>query len=443
MRLIRLALVTCGLLGTLSAGASDPPKTRLLESEAELSIALIPATSSPVPEAAVRKALTAFTAKKQAAVEVETMGREDYPGLSADLIEHLSGLSEAGRKQVERAPKVVSVVIHWPRTQTARLREAYQAVAALAEKHQALIFDRDALVAFTLKDWRSRRIDEGWTGPLPMGPMHFQVHMVGQDNGLVMLDTGGMPRFGVSDFELLDVNRASLEVAASLVSCVAQRLIEGAEPDSRGHLTISLDQLKQPEVKSMMRAYPNAKRSVVVGFTQADVSLGGREDALELTFPKVKCANRGECLDAALKQLFGWEDEVTYLDHDAKVNDARARALAALARYEAKVKKGLPPGEVLLVKARFPFEDGDRTGNEWMWVDVVSWSGKLIRGRLENEPHYVKTVKSGATVEVKLEDVMDYIHQLNDGTFYGNEVGKVTRPELFEELGGGRARRRE
>ncbi len=90
------------------------------------------------------------------------------------------------------------------------------------------------------------------------------------------------------------------------------------------------------------------------------------------------------------------------------------------------------------MKARFPFAGG----NEWMWVDVQSWSGKVICGRLESQPDYVD-LKPGATVEVKLEDVMDYMYKLKDRTFYGNEVGKALHPDLFLDAGHGLTRMRE
>jgi len=111
--------------------------------------------------------------------------------------------------------------------------------------------------------------------------------------------------------------------------------------------------------------------------------------------------------------------------------------MADVMKYRAKVKKGLPSNEVLLVKSRFPY----RGGTEWMWVDVATWTGDTITGRLENEPEFV-SLRAGATVELKLEDVMDYEYRLKDRTFYGNETGRVLHPEVFEAVDGGRWRSR-
>lgn len=52
-------------------------------------------------------------------------------------------------------------------------------------------------------------------------------------------------------------------------------------------------------------------------------------------------------------------------------------------------------------------------------------------------------MKAGQTVNVGLDDVMDYIHQFPDGTFVGNETGRVLWPRDFEAADGGRYRVKE
>lgn len=80
------------------------------------------------------------------------------------------------------------------------------------------------------------------------------------------------------------------------------------------------------------------------------------------------------------------------------------------------------------MRARFPCEGG----TEWMWVEVLTWNGAVLDGRLESDPE-----RAGASVRVKLEDVMDYEDKLEDGTFFGDETGRVLHPEAFESAGAG------
>jgi uncharacterized protein YegJ (DUF2314 family) len=438
MASLRASIFALVVLPEVAAGLGPSPS--LINDSAEISVALVGPTGA-LSEDSARNAFE-MVFKEKGLVQASRMNREDYPGLGAASLKYTAAdLAPAERARLERASKVMSLVISWPRKTDRLLREIYGAIASLASKHGALIFDRNCASAYPVAEWRARRLDRGWVGTMPVGPLHFQVHMVVQDDGLIMMDTGGLARFGITDFELFDVNRASTNAAGNLMNAVAQRLIEGARPDARGWLTVKLDDIHESGLRaSMMKScYPNAKRTVVVSFSPvppADVSRGGREEALKMTFPASTCADPGECLDEALSGLFGSSDHAEATKHGAAVRAAKAKALAALRGYAELVRKGLPQDEVLLVKARFPYSEG----NEWMWVDVQSWSGKVLRGRLESEPEYVKDLKPGATVEVRIEDVMDYMYKLSDGSFFGNETGKILRPDLFEDVGGGRSR---
>ena len=86
--------------------------------------------------------------------------------------------------------------------------------------------------------------------------------------------------------------------------------------------------------------------------------------------------------------------------------------------------EGLEPGEYILVKAPFKTPEG---GNEWMWIEVTEWSGNNIRGVLNNEPFYVPSLHSGQIVEIRQEDVFDYIRRHPDGTQEGNETGEIIK----------------
>jgi len=60
-----------------------------------------------------------------------------------------------------------------------------------------------------------------------------------------------------------------------------------------------------------------------------------------------------------------------------------------------------------------------------MWVEVVRWKGRTIRGILDNDPFEVTTLKAGAKVEVKEGSLFDYLLYKPDGTQEGNETGRL------------------
>ena len=97
---------------------------------------------------------------------------------------------------------------------------------------------------------------------------------------------------------------------------------------------------------------------------------------------------------------------------------ARKKALSIGKRYA----KGPPFGEQLLVKVPFQTSDG---GDEWMWVEVVSWNGDEIDGILQNDPFDVPALKSGSRVDVKASQIFDYLLTKTDGSHEGNETSAL------------------
>ncbi len=428
-----------GLIGCKKAQPPAPslPPPRL--SGGHLEVALV-GLKKPLPEATVRAALEPVVTKVPGrSLELEVVKREEYPGLNESSLPYSAHLlTPEDRAALEKAESVVRALVVWRREDAQALREVYEALATLGSQHGALLNDRETVTVFSAADFRTRRINRGWKDGLIAGPFHFQVHLVPEKNGLIMMDTGGLSRFGISDFILLDVNRSSVDAAGDLMNAVAQRLIEGGRPDERGRLLVAFEDLKESALREalMKRAsLPGAQRKLTVGFAISE-SPEARPGVPELTFPELTCEGRGKCLEGAMSALFGTaKDPAEAFVRDEKVHEAQARAKEALRRYRSKVRKGLPPEEGLLVKAPFPYADG----TEWMWVDVHSWKGDTLRGRLENEPQYAD-VEPGSDVEVSFEDVMDYMYKLKDGSFYGNETGKLLFPERYEDAGMGRVR---
>ncbi|MFO1004121.1 MAG: DUF2314 domain-containing protein [Planctomycetaceae bacterium] len=72
--------------------------------------------------------------------------------------------------------------------------------------------------------------------------------------------------------------------------------------------------------------------------------------------------------------------------------------------------------------AKFPFDAPDQ--KEFMWVEVDSINGDTVTGRLGNDPVWVKDLKLGDEVRMKVSDLSDWMY-LKDGEIVGGYTVKV------------------
>ena len=128
--------------------------------------------------------------------------------------------------------------------------------------------------------------------------------------------------------------------------------------------------------------------------------------------------------DSMLSSFLGWEESMVKIQHNQELLSASAAAKGKLPGLRRAFNAGLQPGEFIEVKAPFPADNGDR---EWMWVQVTSWKANDIHGLLENDPSEVSRLHSGQMVQVREEDVFDYIHQYANKRIEGNTTGEIIR----------------
>jgi uncharacterized protein YegJ (DUF2314 family) len=72
--------------------------------------------------------------------------------------------------------------------------------------------------------------------------------------------------------------------------------------------------------------------------------------------------------------------------------------------------------------AKFPFDAPDQ--KEFMWVEVVSINGDTVVGRLGNDPVWVKDLKLGDEVKMKVSQLSDWMY-VKDGEIVGGYTVKV------------------
>ena len=123
-----------------------------------------------------------------------------------------------------------------------------------------------------------------------------------------------------------------------------------------------------------------------------------------------------------LTSLFGWEDVAHNVEHTEELLAESRRERAKLSALYKDFNAGLKPAEYIDVKAPFSAPGG---GREWMWVEITGWKGKAIIGTLQNEPVDIRNLRAGQVVEVREDDVFDYIRYYPDKHTEGNTTGKI------------------
>jgi uncharacterized protein YegJ (DUF2314 family) len=327
------------------------------------------------------------------------------------------------------------------------VRRASALMLQLAKQNQAVIWDELTREVFSTDAWNERRID-GWDDPgtaaagspgattrpaaIPNVARHITIHYYTATEGRPpRAITLGMAKFGCPDVVMQEVPRVDADSASALINLVCQTMVERgapAENDKPRSFKVDLNAVRHRKLKEDVIASlkGGATRSGTLTIRPATPDKGDPSNRLiELTFDHHPGKTPIERQAAFLAGLFGVEDRISNARaDDAELNAARdAARRVLLAEKKPAFRKGLPVGDLLLVKAPFKTRDG---GQEWMWVEVMRWDpGGSIRGILQNQPAYVPNLKAGAEVTVSEKDLFDYIHRHADGTSDGNETGKI------------------
>ena len=118
---------------------------------------------------------------------------------------------------------------------------------------------------------------------------------------------------------------------------------------------------------------------------------------------------------------------------DPRLKAAEAEAIRRWPEFVAAFKKE-EAGATYAVKAKFT--DGD--ASEWMWVEVESMTGDVVRGKLRNQPDLVKNIKQHQAATVEKKDIDDWVVFHATGAVTGDFTSKILKKIEAEQ----RARQR-
>jgi uncharacterized protein YegJ (DUF2314 family) len=221
------------------------------------------------------------------------------------------------------------------------------------------------------------------------------------------LDTEGMRKLGLPELTIQTVAKGHVNQAVKLVNAVAQTML--ARPDIKvpGTIDIDLSTLPGDWYKSEFAQGATGRARFRTAWHKDEEG----EDEIELA---PATGSSTEALEALVAECFGAEPDIPtpVKAHDPELEAAAARARSELSAMRSHFAKGVPFKERLSIKAPFTSEDGEV---EWMWADVVRWTGDTLEGTLANDPDVVKTLKAGSHVKVPFAKVADFIHMTPDG----------------------------
>jgi uncharacterized protein YegJ (DUF2314 family) len=238
--------------------------------------------------------------------------------------------------------------------------------------------------------------------------------------------TLGLKKLGLPDLVAAELPASIASQMGNLMNALAQSLAEGAAVKKGGELELSLRSIQNPKVRDFLlgQVVGQGRGEARLALTWADPKEGDPDNRLlQIGFGHYSGNDMYSRQQALIVDLWGaHEDIASRIQHDDELLAASRAAREKLPALRAAFNAGLPPGEILLVKATFPTSDG---AGELMWVEVTAWKGDAIRGSLRNDPAHNSDLQVGQEVEVSESEVFDYIRKYPDGRREGNSTGAV------------------
>lgn len=299
-------------------------------------------------------------------------------------------------------------------------RKANELLYGIAYQRAGIIWDDAARVCYTPEEWKLKRIDN-WKDSIPNLSNHLVIHFY-RENEYCRAITLGMSKFGLPDLVLNNISCYQDQSTTSLINLICQTFAEKGYIKN-GTISLNIDSL---QCASLRESLVESLKQKAIKKAEVPLKIAKHEEGdpynrlLEIRYPKEVQIYQ----DQLLSTLFGAKDSLIATKHTEELLAASQRAKDKLPQLRTIFQAGLKPGESILVKAPFRTISG---GDEWMWVEVVSWNGNHIEGILQNDPYEVPSLKSGARVNVNQKDLFDFIHTLPDGTKEGNETSAIIK----------------
>ena len=296
-------------------------------------------------------------------------------------------------------------------------------ISAVSEEKNVVIMDYNTFECFNPASWKEKRVKNFQDEHKDItGQITIHLYREGEFcRGITM----GMDKFCLPDVSIKGISCRDQTSFGNLLNAVVQTLFENQVIRGDSTLTIDLLQIKNNSIRVHLTSdiKNNATKVVAVKLKSVEPEEGDNINTqYMLEFKNPKYSSPQEEQTALLENLFGVEESIVHTNHDDELLAASEKAKLRLPELRELFNEGLQPGYSLLVKLPFKTDGG---GREWMWVEITKWKSESISGILQNDPSEIAKLKAGAIVKGQQKDVFDYILYKPDGTYEGNETGKI------------------
>lgn len=345
-------------------------------------------------------------------VEFRQVEAASFPPPSVDYLEHKGfGLSKTERDRIQDSESVLVIDFFIVAPQDYQYLNATNALAgALAEGTGGFIWDEETKEMHSVAAWRQKRLSND---PVYFANTSMHAYELASKNFRSV--TFGMRKLGLPDLVLAEFPRAFWDPLSEMMRFLV------AQVGSRGPLNPKLS-WSAAELRQLLNL-GEAAEVPDLWLTEAPRDEGDpRNDLYTVDFRSFPGESYQEKQMNAIGTLFRPDGPILELWKEReKLLELSEAARAALKEKKALLVAGLPEGERLLAKV---FED-----QEYLWLDLESWSGTTLRGRRVPDvtPEGTLAPVSGDVIRVDAEQVFDYLHVRADGAMEGNETGKWIR----------------
>jgi len=363
-------------------------------------------------------------------IEEEKAPLKDYPVPDGDYFKYFGrGLKAEDVAAIRKTSRATVLVLISPQEDVWRLGRSFTVLAhAYAEKTKAAIWDSATRECFSRAAWQEKRITPWPEKGLPPLASQVTMHIYRPEGSedFARIITLGMEKFALPDLVIERISNLDGARGGNLINLICQSLAQNPRLHNGAKEIFKVTDIDPgPARESFVKLkLGKATGQIALAMLEGKPQDGDPDNRLlELDFRYGEGASENEKRDDLLSKFWGTKDSVVGVKEDEELLAASRQAKAKLPELNERFARRAELTETLLVKAPFPRDD---KGQEWMWVEVQRWpKGGDIDGILENDPYYIKRLRSGALVHVKTADVFDYILKKRDGTQEGNETGKI------------------
>lgn len=288
---------------------------------------------------------------------------------------------------------------------------------------------RDALEEFFLEEGSQAPAETLWI-----------IHVVrdeSKDRGSIWLHTHGLWRCGRPELEMLDVDRAHLHEASSLLNDLAERLIDETPPPPGEPYLIGQELLVmlRPWQEVVARLPPEAPGGTRDRQEKNDnMHLGARAVVCDVQ-PDSEDGRINSYPREVLERLA--EDDVVLYKSAASTERMTRRACYTWGELATAFAKLQPLGRgtteeprvKVLLKVSFAFgggEEEDRSA-EHLWFETLRFEGDRAEGRLLNSPLHIMEMEKDQVLWVERNKVSDWKVHTELGSFGPNHVTSMWR----------------